>query len=152
MQFRSRANGIERGQSADVTALSRRPRATAPCATRRPRVPLAYGRFGAFAMDRAPSYPPPLSPSPAPRLGAPPRPGRGPCRPRAAARRAAACTRACRASTWPSRPGLTPPRLALVPVVLRARQKRPGSHSVSRCQYRRHSPLADAAAESCVDG
>jgi hypothetical protein len=93
--------------------------------------------------------PPPLSPSPAPRLGAPPRPGRGPCRPRAASCRAAASTRACRASTWPSCPGLTPPRLALVPVVLRARQKCPGSHSVSCHQYCRRSPLADAAAESC---
>jgi hypothetical protein len=34
-----------------VSALSRRPRATASHATRHPRVPPAYGRFGASAVD-----------------------------------------------------------------------------------------------------
>jgi hypothetical protein len=52
MKFRNRVNEIEQGQSADVAALSRRPRVTAPRATRRLRVPPAYGRFGVSAVDR----------------------------------------------------------------------------------------------------
>jgi hypothetical protein len=61
MQFRNRVNRIKQGRPADFTALSRRPRATAPRATRRPRVPPAYGRFGASVVDRHTPWTPPPS-------------------------------------------------------------------------------------------
>jgi hypothetical protein len=76
-------------------------RSRAGCAQRRPRAtrrPSVSRRTNASAPPRWTTCivdPPPLSPSPAPRLGTPPRPGRGPSQPRAAARRAAVRTRAC---------------------------------------------------------
>jgi hypothetical protein len=80
---------------------------------------LAAPRWNTCIVD-----PSPLSPNPAPRLGAPPRPGRGPSRPRVAARRAAARTHTCRASTWPQsmlrslRPCTSPPALAVSPYLV----------------------------------
>jgi hypothetical protein len=103
---------LEQGKWNRVGPASRHRHALAPAACDDARVPRVVRAFPRCTDASAPLRwttsvvdPLPLAPSPAPRLGAPPRPAREPSQPRGAARRAAARTHACsrpRNALWPA--------------------------------------------------
>jgi hypothetical protein len=101
MQFRNSINGIEQGLSAGVTAPSRRQRATALRATRRPRLAPAYECLDVSVVD--PPAPWGLR-RPVDRTPRPASHGSryvGPTAPHAVARRGREASLACTPPSWP---------------------------------------------------